>query len=368
MARLFDITTTSDTASTTVGGAVKLVFTVTNTTPRPLRGSLRAKALDSGQASWLAVGGDAERDFPPGLAHQVEVTAKVPTGSAAGKFRVRLDALSVANPDDDFTEGPAVSVTIAAAPALPPKKSLWWLWLIIGIVVVVLIGVVTWLVLRKKADAPAPTPAPAASVAKVAEVPKTLIGQEFASAKNALESIGFVVSRENRNVTEGCADKVLSSNPAPGTSANAGSTVAVTVSTLAYGPATCKVGFVWREAFVGDGVCVTGESRAQAQQDNAQHAVRSELVPATPKDFDDIQRETPQSRAVPKGDFLALRPFASERLVINPGRPVMVSRCMAGYTERRARAQDRICVTTATQLATDAENQQAENRRACSAK
>lgn len=371
MARLFDITTTSDTASTKAGDTVKLVFTVTNIAQRPLRGSLRAKALDSGQAPWLAIGGDAERDFPPGLAHQVEVSAKVPAGTAAGKFRVRLDALSVVNPDDDFTEGPAVSVTIVAAETPSPKKSLWWLWLIIGIVVLLLIGLVAWLAMRKTSDSQPPEPpASAPPTVKTADVPKTLIGQEFAPAKKALEMIGFTVSRENKNITEGCAEKVLSSNPAPGASGIIGSPVVLTVSNLPYGPATCKMGFVWREAFPGDSVCVTGESRAQAAQDNAQQAARSELVPATAKDFEQIQREVPQSRAVPKGDFLALRPFAAERLVINSAQPAMmlISRCKGDYTERRARAQDRVCVTVATQLATDAENQQAENRKACSTK
>ena len=41
-----------------------------------------------------------------------------------------------------------------------------------------------------------------------------------------------------------------------------------------YGPNTCQQGFVWREARSGDVVCVTPETRAQAAQDNAQAAAR----------------------------------------------------------------------------------------------
>ena len=37
----------------------------------------------------------------------------------------------------------------------------------------------------------------------------------------------------------------------------------------AYGPNTCKQGFVWREAFNGDVVCVTPQSRSRAWADNA---------------------------------------------------------------------------------------------------
>jgi hypothetical protein len=41
-----------------------------------------------------------------------------------------------------------------------------------------------------------------------------------------------------------------------------------------YGPDTCKTGFVWREAFPGDHVCVTGASRTQAVKDNQQASKR----------------------------------------------------------------------------------------------
>lgn len=45
----------------------------------------------------------------------------------------------------------------------------------------------------------------------------------------------------------------------------------------AYGPNTCRSGFVWREAYPGDVVCVTPDSRRQAAADNA--AARSRIVP-----------------------------------------------------------------------------------------
>jgi hypothetical protein len=42
----------------------------------------------------------------------------------------------------------------------------------------------------------------------------------------------------------------------------------------AYGPNSCKQGFVWREAFDGDVVCVTPGTRSQASSDNAAAASR----------------------------------------------------------------------------------------------
>jgi hypothetical protein len=353
MARLFDITTTGDTATIQPGGVARLVFTVTNTTPRPLRGSLRPKALDAAQPGWLQVVGDAERDFAPGLAHQVEVTAKVPPGTAPAKFRVRLDALSVANPDDDFTEGPPVGVTVQA-PKIDehPTGIPWWVWVLIAVVVLALIGAVTWFAMRKKgSDLPI--------------VPADIRGKPFDEAKQLLERQGLVVNRQTTDITDGCPGKVVATTPAPGSSAPAGSTVAVNVGNLPYGPATCKQGFVWRNAFNGDAVCVTPESRAQAQQDNAAQGERTEWVVATTKDFEDIQRERPQTRAVPKGDWTRIQPLARERLMIDAMRVPRVLRCKVPYTERRANAQDRVCVTQATQLSTDAENRQADSRMAC---
>lgn len=148
MTRIFDITTASDLLNIDASGQGKLLFTVTNTTQRPQRASLRLRVLDSGEASWLKLGGESERDFPPGFTHQVEVAVSPPAGSLPGKFRVRLDALSVANPDDDFTEGPAVGVIIPT-PSIPPKKSMLWLWLLIAAVVLTVIAAVIFLVMRK---------------------------------------------------------------------------------------------------------------------------------------------------------------------------------------------------------------------------
>ena len=43
-----------------------------------------------------------------------------------------------------------------------------------------------------------------------------------------------------------------------------------------FGPEQCKPGFVWREAFPGDHVCVTGATRSQVVSDNSQAAARKQ--------------------------------------------------------------------------------------------
>lgn len=42
----------------------------------------------------------------------------------------------------------------------------------------------------------------------------------------------------------------------------------------AYGPDTCKVGYVWRDAYQGDVVCVTSAVRDRTHADNARAASR----------------------------------------------------------------------------------------------
>ena len=88
------------------------------------------------------------------------------------------------------------------------------------------------------------------------------------------------------------------------------------------GPAQCRQGYVWREAFPGDTVCVTGEVRAQAAADNSQG----------------------NARRSPEGG-----PFPPDT-------------CIQGYVWREARAEDRVCVTGAVRAQAAADNSQANAR------
>jgi hypothetical protein len=53
-----------------------------------------------------------------------------------------------------------------------------------------------------------------------------------------------------------------------------GRTRTAAAGSCAYGPATCAQGYVWREAYFGDRVCVTPDQRDQAAYDNAQAPYR----------------------------------------------------------------------------------------------
>ena len=163
MAKSFAITTTATEAlKADAKGRAQAVFTVTNVKTRPVRGLTSAKALDGTKREWLSVTGDSERDFAAGATAQFAVNFDA-AGAPPGKYPFRLDVASALNPDEDFTEGPTVTVEVAA-PAPPPKKKKFPLWIIIVIAALVLLvgGVILFLVLgrddKSAEDEATPTP------------------------------------------------------------------------------------------------------------------------------------------------------------------------------------------------------------------
>lgn len=154
MANVFAITTVTDKLETKDGSAVT-VFTVTNTTSRPLRGIAKIKPLGNTQQDWLKFDGETERDFPAGGTHQFTVTfskPKPPTPSTAPQpaesFPFRFDAISTSNPDEDFTEGPIVTAEVPEQKAEEKKSFPWWI-AAVATVLLLVVGGVIYLVIPK---------------------------------------------------------------------------------------------------------------------------------------------------------------------------------------------------------------------------
>jgi hypothetical protein len=144
MNRIFAITATSERVSVGGDGRGEITFTVTNSSARPLRGQLRVRPLGSTRGEWLGVAGETERAFSPNATQQVVVKVATPPGVPAGKYQFRLDAISVINPDDDFTEGPTVDLEVKATEA--PKKAFpWWIVAAAAGALVLIITLTWWL-------------------------------------------------------------------------------------------------------------------------------------------------------------------------------------------------------------------------------
>jgi hypothetical protein len=101
-----------------------------------------------------------------------------------------------------------------------------------------------------------------------------------------------------------------------------GSAVVAKADSLAYGPDTCRNGFVWREAAIHDHVCVRPASRTTAQRENG----------------------LAFSRVDPAG---AYGPFT----------------CINGFVWREAFPGDAVCVTPSRRSAVAVENANARRNR-----
>ena len=81
MANIFAITTASEDIKADAGGKAKAVYTVTNTSSKPIRGIARVRPLGNTQQDWLAVEGENERDFSANGTQQFTVNFEKPAAT-----------------------------------------------------------------------------------------------------------------------------------------------------------------------------------------------------------------------------------------------------------------------------------------------
>ena len=200
----FTVTTASDKLTLDDSGAARAPFTVTNTSPKALRGQLVPRPLGAAKPEWFTVAGDAVRDFAPNEAQQIVVQLQVPRDATPGAYSFRLDAVSEDDPDEDFTQGPSVAFDVTAPP--PPKKKFpWWILAIVGaILLLVAIGVVIWLLVRDTGPETAPVP--------------RVVGEPRSVAQNRLTDAGFRVNVQLVRISDTAQNGIVQSqDPAGGT-------------------------------------------------------------------------------------------------------------------------------------------------------
>ena len=137
-------------------GKATVVFTVTNTTSKPLRGLAKVKALGNTKQEWLSIAGETERDFPAGGTQQfaVDFNSSAPSAATAsplqsGKYEFRLNVASSANSDEDFTESSPVVIEVPQLTPPPPPNL--WRWIIPAIaIVLIVLAASAWFLLSPK--------------------------------------------------------------------------------------------------------------------------------------------------------------------------------------------------------------------------
>jgi hypothetical protein len=151
----------------------------------------------------------------------------------------------------------------------------------------------------------------------------------------------------------------------------------------------CNHGYVWREAFPGDYVCVTPAVRRQAQEDNAAAGSRYEegehgpftcLAPyvwreAFPGDMvcvttdrrEQVRRENVRAGTVtqsrPSGGSRGSTPIQGQaRGAVPSDDLVRAAGCKSGFVWREAAPRDRVCVEPTSRQQVQEENAQSANR------
>src|SRR5262245_24968046 len=210
MNRIFAITAASERVSIGGDGRGEIIFTVTNSSMRPLRGQLRVRPLGPTKGEWFNIAGETERPFSPNATQQVVVKVATPPGAPAGKYQFRLDAISVINPDDDFTEGPTIDLDVKATEA--PKKAFPW-WIIAAAAgAVILIVTLTWLLWPKGIEVP------------------EVVGLDIGEATKKFEDLKFKVEVTRQLNSSVGLNRVFSQDPGGKSKAKEGATVMLFVA------------------------------------------------------------------------------------------------------------------------------------------
>ncbi len=203
MARVLSITAATTSLRTNAKGQAEVSFTVTNTSGRPRTARAEVKASEPAQQPWLSVEGEPERDFPVGGTHQVSAKVAVPPGTPPGSHSFRLDVVSTANPDDDFAEGPTVSLEVGAL--APEKKKFPW-WIVAAAAAVLVIAGVTAYFLMSETE----------PEVQAVSMPN-IVGEQLEQAKLSLVENNLKVGEITSRLTEGGkTGEVASQDPPAG--------------------------------------------------------------------------------------------------------------------------------------------------------
>lgn len=140
-AKTVDVTVVPESIEREVGATpARIVFSLTYQFDEPLEALLKVVA-EPDVAKWVTISGPVERTLTQDTTTQVTVDVAIPAGTASGDKSFRLAIVGRQNPDEDYTESPAVRV-VARQPSEPSKKAfpIWILAVVAAVVIAIGIG------------------------------------------------------------------------------------------------------------------------------------------------------------------------------------------------------------------------------------
>jgi hypothetical protein len=146
MASAFSITITTNSVSIGKQRNAAVLFTVTNTSGKPLTGRsvLFMDPPNESQAAWLRLKPpqESERSFPVNGVENYTVEVNVPVEASVGDYIFHLDMLGTEDPDETYTAGPRVKLLVAQPEKKEKKPFPWWIIAVAVGVLAVIIGVI----------------------------------------------------------------------------------------------------------------------------------------------------------------------------------------------------------------------------------
>lgn len=122
-------------------------YSVTNKASESVDGRLGVVVSGASKAEWFSIDGDRERTFGPGESQTATIRVSFPPDAPAGDYPFRLRAVAINDPDNDHSEGPMTTAKLAGV-GVEKKKSLLWLWILLGVLAAIAIAVALYFVLR----------------------------------------------------------------------------------------------------------------------------------------------------------------------------------------------------------------------------
>ena len=193
MSSPFAITTTTNTVSLDERRRGQTSFTVSNSSKSVIRGHANIVAQPSSAASWLTLLDEAERSFAGAGSQQYAVQIAIPANAKAGEYTFQLNVSDLANPDENFSEGPTVRFTVEESTA-PQKKPFPW-WIVVAIIgALILLGGGVYSLSRVSQKAPsavasAPANATLTPQATAVKVPRWLRVTPMPTARYGLATV-----------------------------------------------------------------------------------------------------------------------------------------------------------------------------------
>jgi len=183
----------------------EVTVTVTNSSQAFKKGFVRYVPLGATDPKQsrpdLVIDGDKERPFEKGAAQQFKIKISAKPEVKDGTYQFRLDVANSADPEGDWTEGPAIEVAVPklAGPVAPSGGSHWWIFLVIGAAVLLIGGVVLFFVLHHSGGI---------------EVPD-LVGMTYEEAEKAAEDahLKLEVAGADKEVQKDAKDDKKDGNP-----------------------------------------------------------------------------------------------------------------------------------------------------------